>query len=163
MKFTFVSQERYSSKEPYENTGEQGLCQISVRKSNSSEYEVVKMIYVKSDTPLSVDVSEFLTSGTNNVMIKVTGEITEVTTPAFVYTVQLTALSISADNFKWWTAYNGDITLPLIIGGNISKTLYVTVTGEGYNESYQVPLGTFVYTETAYNYSVLHPRENRSV
>ena len=157
LKFTFVSQERYSSKEPYENTGEQGLCQISVRKSNSSEYEVVKMIYVKSDTPLSVDVSEFLTSGTNNVMIKVTGEITEVTTPAFVYTVQLTALSISADNFKWWTAYNGDITLPLIIGGNISKTLYVTVTGEGYNESYQVPLGTFVYTETAYNYSVLHP------
>ena len=94
-------------------------------------------------------------------MIKVTGEITEVTTPAFVYTVQLTALSISADNFKWWTAYNGDITLPLIIGGNISKTLYVTVTGEGYNESYQVPLGTFVYTETAYNYSVLHPWENR--
>lgn len=157
LKFTFVSQERYSSKEPYENTGEQGLCQISVRKSNSSEYEVVKMIYVKSDTPLSVDVSEFLTSGTNNVMIKVTGEITEVTTPAFVYTVQLTALSISADNFKWWTAYNGDILFNLNIGGNISKTLYITVRGTDYNASYEIPIGTGVYIETSYNYSIPHP------
>jgi len=157
LKFTFVSQERYSSKEPYENTGEQGLCQISVRKSNSSDYEVVKMIYVKSGTPLSVDVSEFLTSGTNNVMIKVTGEITEVTTPAFVYTVQLTALSISADNFKWWTAYNGDILFNLNIGGNISKTLYITVKGTDYNASYEVPIGMGVYIETSYNYSIPHP------
>lgn len=157
LKFTFVSQERYSSKEPYENTGEQGLCQISVRKSNSSEYEVIKMIYIKSDTPLSVDISEFLTSGTNNVMIKVTGEITEVTTPAFVYTVQLTALSISADNFKWWTAYNGDILFNLNIGGNISKTLYITVRGTDYNASYEIPIGTGVYIETSYNYSIPHP------
>lgn len=33
-------------------------------------------------------------------MIKVTGEVTEVTTPAFVYAVQLTSLSISAVNFN---------------------------------------------------------------
>lgn len=157
LKFTFVSQERYSSKEPYENTGEQGLCEISVRNTDKSEYEVVKLIYVKSATPLSVDVAEFLTSGTNNVMIKVTGEVTEVVTPAFVYTVQLTALSISADNFKWWTAYNGDILFNLNIGGNVSKILYITVSGTDYNASYEVPIGTGVYIETSYNYSIPHP------
>lgn len=157
LKFTFVSQERYSSKEPYENTGEQGLCEISVRNTDKSEYEVVKQIYVKSATPLSVDVAEFLTSGTNNVMIKVTGEVTEVVTPAFVYTVQLTALSISADNFKWWTAYNGDILFNLNIGGNVSKILYITVSGTDYNASYEVPIGTGVYIETSYNYSIPHP------
>ena len=157
LNFTFISQERYSTNEPYEDTGERGFCQISVKNSNSAEYLVVKQLYISSGSPFSIDVAEFLASGANNVMIKVTGEVTEVTAPAFVYTVQLTSLSISADNFKWWTAYTGAITLPLNISGNISKTLYVTVTGKDYNESYQIQIGTGVYTETAYNYSVIHP------
>lgn len=157
LKFTFISQERYSSKDPYENTGERGLCQISVRNSNNTEYVVVKMMYVNSATSLNVDVAEFLTSGANNVMIKITGEITETTTPAFVYTVQLTTLSINADNFKWWTAYSGDILFNLNIGGNVSKTLFVTVTGTDYNELYEVSVGMGVYIETSYNYSIPHP------
>ena len=156
LKFTFVSQERYGT-DPYEDTGERGLCQISVKNSTGSEYVVVKQMYVNSGQPISVDVAEFLTSGSNQVMIKVTGEVTEVTTPAFVYTVTLTSLSISANNFKWWTAYTGNITLPLNIGGNISKVLHVSVAGKDYNKSYDVQLGTSIYVETAYNYAVEHP------
>ena len=80
------------------------------------------------------------------------------TTSAYVYTVQLTSLSIAADNFRWWTAFTGEnITIPLNLGGNISKTLYVTIAGPGYNKSYDVALGTAVYTETAYNYQLAHP------
>lgn len=30
LNFTFISQERYSTNEPYEDTGERGFCQISV-------------------------------------------------------------------------------------------------------------------------------------
>lgn len=157
LNFTFISQERYSSKEQYENTGERGLCQISVRNNNSAEYVVQKQMYINSSTPIAVDVAEFLTSGANNVMIKVTGEVTGETTPAFVYTVQLTSLSIDASNFKWWTAYTGDILLNLNIGGNVSKILYVTVTGKDYNASYEVPLGTGIYIETSYNYLITHP------
>lgn len=157
LKFTFVSQERYSPEEPYEDTGERGICRISVKNTNNSEYVVVREKPVDSSVPITLDIAEYLTSGTNNVMIKVTGEVTEVTTPAFVYTIQLTALSIDAGNFKWWTTYSGNIILPLNIGGNISKTLYVNVTGEDYNESYSALLGTQIYTETAYNYAVEHP------
>lgn len=157
LKFTFVSQERYSTKEPYENTDEEGLCQISVRNTVNSDYVVVKQIYVKSGVPLSIDVAEFLTSGANNIMIKVTGNVTEVTTPAFVYTVQLTSLSINADNFKWWTAYSGDILFNLNIGGNVSKVLYITVSGKDYIASYEASIGTGVYIETSYNYSIPHP------
>lgn len=62
-----------------------------------------------SAVPTTIDVAEFLTSGVNNVMIKVTGTVTEVTTLAFVYTVQLTSLSVDAGNFKWWTAYTGNL------------------------------------------------------
>ena len=115
-------------------------------------------MYIQSGYSNTVDVAEFLSSGSNQIMIKVTGEITEMTTSAFVYTVQLTSLSIAADNFRWWTAFTGEnITIPLNIGGNISKTLYVTITGPGYNKSYDVALGTAVYTETAYNYQLAHP------
>ena len=88
LNFTFISQERYSTNEPYEDTGERGFCQISVKNSNSAEYLVVKQLYISSGSPFSIDVAEFLASGANNVMIKVTGEVTEVTAPAFVYTVQ---------------------------------------------------------------------------
>lgn len=31
IKFKFISQERYSALDPYENTGERGLCQVSVK------------------------------------------------------------------------------------------------------------------------------------
>lgn len=157
LNFTFVSQERYSPEEPYEDTGERGLLQISARGGDSAEYVVVKQMYINSGGPFSVDIAGFLSSGANNIMIKVTGEVTEVTTPAFVYTVTLTSLSLSADNFRWWLAYTGNVTLPLNIGGNISKILHVTVTGDGYNKSYDVQLGTSIYVETAYNYAVAHP------
>ena len=155
--FTFISQERYGEDEPYEDTEERGLCQISVKTTEKGEYVPVKQMYLNSGSPFRLDVASYLTSGANQVMVKVSGEITGVTTPAFVYTVQLTSLSIDATNFKWWTAYTSDFTLPLNIGGNVGKTLYVSVSGEGYAQSYEVPLGTQVYTETAYNYSVKHP------
>lgn len=157
LNFTFVSQERYADSEPYEDTGERGLLQISVRNGDHSDYLVVKQVYVNSASPVALDVAEFLSSGANNVMIKVTGEVTEITTPAFVYTVQLTALSIFADNFRWWTAYSEAIILPLNIGGNIAKTLHVSMSGKDYNESYEVAIGTNVYIETAYNYTIPHP------
>lgn len=157
--FTFISQERYNSNEPYEDTGERGMCQVSVKNNMNAEYVTVKNVYINSGVSFKMDIAEFLTSGANNVMIKVTGEVTEVSTPAFVYTVQLTSLSISAVNFKWWTAFNNDITVPFNISGNVSKSLYVNISGTDYSEEYEVPLGTGVYVETAYNYSIPHPQK----
>lgn len=118
------------------------MCQISVKNNINSEYVIVKQLYINSSVPFKTDIAEFLTSGANNVMIKVTGEVTEVTTPAFVYAVQLTSLSISAVNFKWWTAFNNDITVPFNISGNVSKSLYVNISGTDYSEGYEVALGT---------------------
>lgn len=74
--------------------------------------------------------------------------------------MQLTSLSISAVNFKWWTAFNNDITVPFNISGNVSKSLYVNISGTDYSEGYEVALGTGVYVETAYNYSIPHPQKS---
>lgn len=74
--FTFISQERYSYEDPYENTGERGLCQISIKNAANSQYTVVKEYYIASSVSTKVDVAEWLSSGANSVMIRVSGEIT---------------------------------------------------------------------------------------
>ena len=154
--FTFISQERFNSDEEFRDTGERGLCQISAR-SGSGQYTVVKQFYMQSNQATEVNVADYLSVGSNNIMVKITGEVTDQTTLAFVYTVQLTSLSISAANFRWWSAYNEDITIPLNIGGNIAKLLNVTVDGEGYHKEYSINVYTNVYLETAYNYRLTHP------
>lgn len=153
--FTFVSQQRDNSDVPFVDTGERGYCQIFAR-SGQNEYKEVLNTYIDSGKETRIDVAPYLLSGENNVMIKVTGEETAVTTPTLVYSVQLTSLSLSANNFQWWSAFTSDIIIPMNIGGNISKILHVDVAGEDYTQSYDIQLGTNIYTETAYNYSLPH-------
>lgn len=155
--FTFVSQYRDAINEPYKSTGELGKCTIMIKNAKYTDFTVVKQMEVASGVSIKQNVSEWLSNGSNNVKITIEGENTDKITAPVTYVVQLTSLGISAPNFRWWTAYTGVIGIPLNIGGNISKTLYVTVTGDGYNKSYDVALGTTVYTETAYNYQLEHP------
>jgi len=159
--FTFVSQERYSYDAPFENTGERGLCQVFVKNSVHESYTSVKEYFINSNVSTKLDVAEYLASGANSIMLKVVGEVTGEVTPAYSYTIQLTSLSLSAPNFKWWTTYYDAIVIPFQVGGNINKTLYVEVTGAGgfYNERYSVNLGTSIYTETAYHYTIPHPNQ----
>lgn len=155
--FTFVSQERYSSADKYTNTDERGLLQVAIKNSTYSEYTIVKQVYINSAEPTKLDITEYLTSSSNSVMLKCEGEVTGETTSALVYTVTVTTLGINADNFRWWQPYSGDIAIPFIISGNITKKLFVTVTGNGYSTSYEENLGTTTYTETPYNYTVPRP------
>ena len=159
LNFTFVSQERYGYAAEYENTGERGLCKVYVKNSKYAEYTQVKQMYVNSNTPTTLDVADLLLSGANSVMLKVTGEVTGETTPAYSYTIQLTSLGVTAPNFKWWAAFTEDIIVPYIISGNIIKNLVVNVTGTDYTQQYTLNLGTSVYTDTAYNYTVPHPKK----
>lgn len=157
--FTFVSQERYSYDNPYENTGERGYCQILIKNTEYAEYTLVKQYHINSNVSVKLDVSEWLTSGANSIMIKAVGEITEETTPAYTFTIQLTTLSITAPNFRWWQAFTDNITVPFLIGGNISKKIFVSLTGvdNDYTVTYSANLGNATYTETAYNYPIPHP------
>lgn len=155
--FTFVSQYRDDLSEPYKPTGELGLCTIMVKNSKYVDFTMVKQMEVSSNVSIKQDVAEWLSSGSNNLKITVKGQNTDITTAPVTYTVQLTSLGISAPNFAWWTAFTGDITIPMIINGNISKILHVTIMGDNYNQSYSQNLGTAIYTDTPYNYILLHP------
>lgn len=155
--FTFISQYRDDMAEPYKPTGETGLCTVMVKNARYTDFTVVKQLEIPGGTPTGIDVREWLSSGANSVKVSVRGENTEKTTAPVTFTVQLTSLGVSAPNFAWWTAFSEDIPIPMVIGGNISKTLNVTVTGDGYHQSYTRNLGTSVYLDTPFIYTVAHP------
>ena len=157
LNFTFMSQYKDDLSEPYKPTGELGMLTIMVKNNRYTDFTIVKQLEVSSGVKLTQDVSEYLSSGLNSVKLTVTGENTDKTTSPLTYSVQLTSLNVSASNFSWWSVFKDDVTLPLIISGNVSKTLHVTVSGGNYNMSYEKPLGTSVYTDTPYNYIVPHP------
>lgn len=158
--FTFISQYRDDLSEPYKPTGETGMCTMMVKNSKYTDFTVVKQFEVSSNISIKQEVSEYLTSGTNNIKLTITGSNTDKTTNPITYTVTLTSLGVSAPNFSWWLAYSKDIVIPMVIAGNINKTLNVTITGEGYSQSYTQSLGTSIYTDTPLNYSIPHPGKN---
>lgn len=155
--FMFVSQYRDDISQPYKPTGELGLCTVMVKNSKYTDFTVVKQMEISSGVSVKLDVSEWLTSGSNNVKVSAVGENTEKATSPVTYTVTLTSLGISAPNFAWWTAFSSDFSIPMIINGNISKVLRVAVSGKDYQQSYEKPLGTAIYTDTPYNCPIPHP------
>lgn len=157
LNFTFISQERYSYNDPYENTGERGKCEIFIKNSVSADYTLIKTLMVNSITATKVDIAEYLANGANSIMVKITGEVTGQATPAYTYNVTMTSLSVKADTFQWWTLYSGAISIPLYISGNVNKTLKVTLEGENYAKAYEQVLGNVIYTDTALNFSIDHP------
>lgn len=155
--FTYMSEFKPSPEMPYENTGERGFVQVFARLKGR-EYEEVTSFYCVSGEMYTLDVSSYLVSGDNDIMLRITGEETLQSAPALTYGITLTSLSISANNFQWWKPFTGDITIPFSIGGNIDKILKVDVVGvDGEIKSYEVPLGKSVYIESAYGYTVKHP------
>ena len=155
--FTYISRMRDGLSD-WEQTGESAMLTVSVKNSSNENFIPVKTMKVNDSTAMTLDVSEWLVAGSNQVMLEATGEISTKTTAAMAYTIQLTSLAISAEGFEWWNAYAEDFRIPFRIAGNVSKTLVVTVTGNGYSKTYESELGTMTYTESPYNYSVAHPK-----
>ena len=156
--YTFTSQSRESSDDPWADTGERGYCTISVR--NTGTYRTVWEGYINSNVAQSLNVANYLVSGANSVKISIEGEDSGMSAASLVYNVTLTELSVSAPNFTWWTPFSSDIVVPLIISGNISKILHIAVTGTNYAETYDVPLGTTVYTSNALNHAIPAPTDS---
>ena len=157
--FTFLSQFRENSDSPYEDTGERGYIKVYSR-AKGSEYTLISEFYRDSNIPIRLEVSKYLVAGENDIKIEVTGEDSSQNAPALVYNITLTSLSLSAPNFQWWNVFTQDFIVPLIIGGNISKRLLVTVTGDDYLAEYNLNIGTHVYIDTAYNCNIPHPQKS---
>lgn len=157
LQFTFTSVQSIDDSE--EATGERGVLQVLAKKPTDVTFVPVREMYIPSGEMQVLEVSQYLGTGANQIQLKCVGEISGETTPSLVYTVQVTALSVSAPNFNWATPYVKDIVVPFYIGGNVSKILHVAVKGQDYDEAYSEPLGVAVYNETPYNFTIPHPRK----
>ena len=153
IKFMFVSRTKDVGQTEYVDTGEWGTYEIFAKAGDGTFVSKARG-RCQSNTLTTVDVFKFLESGQNNIMVKITGEVTGQTSPALVYSITLSALFLSISEFNWWKAYQGDIVLPCYISGNISKTLHVKITGEGYEQTYERQFGTATYTSSPVAYTV---------
>lgn len=122
IRFMFISRSKDVGQTEYVDTGEWGTYEIFAKAGDGTFVSKARG-RCQSNTVTTVDVFKFLESGQNNIMIKITGEVTGQTSPALVYSITLSALFLSISEFNWWKAYQGDIVLPCYISGNISKTL----------------------------------------
>lgn len=159
LKFTFISQERIGFN-PWTDTGETGDCKVSIKNALYPNFTVIKNYSpLSSNTQVTFDVADYLTSGSNQIVITTKGDITGQTTPALIYNVTLTSLSVSAENFEWWKSYSSNFTIPFRISGSISKILSVTMKDSNGNvvKSEEIAIGTGAYIETPYNYTMEHP------
>ena len=159
LEFTFISRYRESFDEPYRPTGETAAVTVYLKNSKNTEYTVIKQMQVMSGQKLTEDVAEYLAPGLNSIKVAARGENTELEATPVTYSVQLTSLGLTAPNFQWHTPYAADFTAPLIISGNVSKVLHLTVEGDGYHQAYETPLGTAIYTDTPYLCKVIKPSE----
>lgn len=157
IQFTIVSQYRENLDEPWNKTGENARVKLMIKNSTVDEFTTVKEIEVASFNAITVEVSEYLSPGTNYIKVSAVGLNTEITTTAMTYTIQLTSLGVSAPNFQWQLAYSSDISIPFVISGNVSKILYVRISGNGYNQQYTQTLGTATYVDTPLVFTLTHP------
>lgn len=159
VRFMFVSRTKDVGQTEYMDTGEWGTYEIFAKAGDGTFVSKARG-RCQSNTVTTVDVFRYLESGQNSIMVKITGEVTGQTSPALVYSITLSALFLSVSEFNWWKAYQGDIVLPCYISGNISKTLHVKITGEGYEQTYERQFGTAAYTSSPVAYTV--PFTNRT-
>ena len=159
VRFMFVSRTKDVGQTEYMDTGEWGTYEIFAKAGDGTFVSKARG-RCQSNTVTTVDVFRYLESGQNSIMVKITGEVTGQTSPALVYSITLSALFLSISEFNWWKAYQGDIVLPCYISGNISKTLHVKITGEGYEQTYERQFGTAAYTSSPVAYTV--PFTNRT-
>lgn len=153
--FSFVSQQ-YDGAE-WITIPEWGSYSVQVKKAQDTTFTTAVSGSVQQGNVVKVDISEFIGSGDWSVKVEVDGSDTG-QKAQLMYAVTVTSMSLTADNFEWWTAKTGSFSIPFMITGTVQKILHVTVTGAGgYERSYDENIGNATYTQTPKTVTIEHP------
>lgn len=149
----FKSEEKSFTDTSWTTVDEDAYITVEVDRGFTGKFTTaVDSQLVLSGRTFEVDVFKYLATGNNRVRIRAVGVDTEASGD-FTYTVNLTSMYIAPANFKWNTPFieGQPFTLGgLFIGGAIDKVLKIKVTGNGYENDYEVNMGTQTYTSIAY-------------
>lgn len=100
----------------------------------------------------TIDVFKYLKTGGNRVKIFVRG-IESKAESSLIFNATLTTMYLRPSNFTWYMPFiegNKYNLGGMNIGGNLSKILHIKVTKEGYEDEYEIPLGTSTFITNAY-------------
>ena len=169
----FTSQLYDPSDGSLSDTNEGGSLTIETRMQGATEWTTAATGIPITSQPASdasaytsIDLSDYIKSGTQSVRFSVVGELSEKKTSYVNITVTRTDISIIFQT-KWenpflYRSSAPTFQIPMRITGNINKVLHVKVTsvkeGVNYSKEYTYSLGTNTYPETPYNATVDHPR-----
>jgi hypothetical protein len=137
----------------YTEVYEDAVFSVEIDRGNTGSWETIEGgRSVRNGETFTIDVRKYLSVGENRIVINAVGA-TSKATGQLNLTANLTSMYIKPANFTWY--------LPIIegkeylfggfeIGGNIIKTLHIKVTGNGYEKTYNIEIGTDQYINTAY-------------
>lgn len=153
--FSFVSQQYDGA--TWVTIPEWGSYSVQVKRAQDTAFTTAVSGSTQQGNVVRLDLSEFIGSGDWSVKVEVVGSDTG-QKAQLNYAVTVTSMSLTADNFDWWTAKTGDFTIPFMVTGTIQKILHLTVTGaNGYVRSYDENIGNATYTQTPKVMTIEHP------
>lgn len=147
----------------WEDTGERVNITIEKRLSDGTWTSIGTMANQATNTTLQYNVRASLNVGDNLIRFSAEGMNTGVTSPYLVYECEIVVVypTISLSALEWQTPQMGAISVPILYGGEMNKTLHIDVlddTGDTILSSpYTSELGTRTSTSVAVPFSVVTP------
>lgn len=156
----FTSQVKYTDEEGYIEFKEAALFSVSVIKSGAESVVVSSGNVVKQGETFTFDVKPYVGNGDNTVVITAEG-LVSASKGVTAVTVGVTSMALLPMDFKWNTPFVEGQYYALggmKILGTLDKKLHIKVSGNEYEESYEVNIGTAQYDDVAYNFEgLVHP------
>lgn len=156
----FTSQVKYTDEEGYIEFKEAALFSVSVIKSGAEAVVVSSGNVVKQGETFTFDVKPYVGNGDNTVVITAEG-LVSASKGVTAVTVGVTSMALLPMDFKWNTPFVEGQYYALggmKILGTLDKKLHIKVSGNEYEESYEVNIGTAQYDDVAYNFEgLVHP------
>ena len=151
----FLSQEKGLTETDWEEVAEDFIVTVSVDKGATGQYQIINGLEnttILNGNTLTFDVKNYIQTGSNRVRVSAKGAITGETSN-LIFQVTQTTMYLTAANFTWYKPVVEGSTYRLggmYIGGSISKTLKIHITGNGYDKQHDINIGTTISTNIPY-------------
>lgn len=140
----------------YTEVYEDAVFSVQVDRGSTGEWTTIEQgVTIINGQNFSIDVKKYLSIGANRVQINAVGSTSKATGQINI-TANLTSMYLKAANFTWYTPIIEGQTYNfggLEIGGSLSKTLNIKVSGNEYEKTYTIDVGTNQYINTAYYFN----------
>lgn len=165
LNFTVASRQKdnQAASPAWEDTNENVNITIEKRQADGTWTSIGTLANQPTNTTLSYNVRNALNVGENYIRFSAEGINTGVVSPYLVYQCEIIVVypTISLSALEWQTPQSGVITVPILYGGEMNKTLHIDVLDDAgdsiLSSAYTRELGTRTSTTVATPFEVVTP------